>query len=223
MKRFTWLSGFALCMACILTATSAHANICSVQKNVNFNILPRVSPNIVDKDFGNLIPVAIFGSSGLDVTDIVTRTLRLAVHILWESSRVETSSRNMPLCEIRDVGSHDTSYPDNFGPRDGYADLLCQFTNELAMFRNGMQEVALTGFVARGDSGYDSPILGLDSVGGPGSVDDVVRCCTVCDEEGGGCYGCSGGDIYDCDFELRQCAGSVSCYDCTGCKKPEIC
>ena len=206
----------------ILYATATYGQVCSTEENVDINIFPGTHPNVIDPGSERRIPVVIFGSEKLKASKVDPQSLRLRVNALWEASRVETDTTSRtPLCEIRDVGSPNKLYSDSLGPQDGYMDLLCQFTNELAIIQGGVQPVTLTGLIPSGEGGEESPVTGFDSASGPGGLKDIVRCCISCDDNGN-CSGCNG-DLRHCTDYLRQCSGSEHCYDCTGCKAPEIC
>ena len=222
MKLSTCLRMLTLTVVSVMFAMTAQGATCSAKEIVDINIHPGEHPNIIDPRRNSLIPVVIFGSAQLDINKVDPQSLRLRVNALWEPSRVETAKRkNSPLCKIRDIGSHNENYSDNLGPQDGYDDLICRFTNELAMFQGGVQQLSLTGTLLIDDRGEQWPIYGYDSGSGPGGLEDIVRCCITCDSAGS-CSGCNS-DIYNCSDHLKQCSGSDICYDCTGCKAPEVC
>lgn len=224
MRPWTLFQTLCVVLLSTLGPETGRTETCSDQANVNLNILPATSPNVVEADPDVPIPVLVFGSAQLDVNGVDQHSLRLNFSADWFPSRVETGEeRESLLCEIRDIGSYNAHYRDNLGPVDGHGDLLCQFINNTNFIRGGVEPfVVLTGVARDGDRGTDIPLFGFDSAVGPGGVGDVGRCCIDCDDDGN-CSGCNG-DFDNCanDF-LVQCDGDTSCYDCTGCSAPEIC
>lgn len=222
MKRIGLSTALALAMAGSVSAVAVQA--AEPPTEVLINVHPGKNPNIIDRDAKGSIPVMVFGSPKLDVKGIDPLSLTLGVVSFWRHSRVEISRSNEPVCEtsceIRDAGSPDGDSPDSLGPPDGYDDLICQFTNELALVAGGIQSLTLSGATHADDDGSTTPVVGSDFAIEPTVLEAIVRCCIVC-EDNGSCSGCNG-DIYSCDNFLMTCDGDVICNDCTGCAPPRI-
>ena len=221
MKQHNGLMRLLAATVIALGSASATAEVCAIVDELAINVLPGKNENTVDKKTDTTIPVLIFGSEKIDVTRLDTESFRLRVHALWEPSRVVRPDSNSRPCSVADTGSPSPFYADGIGPSDGYPDLLCQFTTDLAFVAGGTQPLLLTGMLDDGSKNGARPVSGFDSVSGPGGTLDIVRCCVDCDDKGN-CYGCNG-DLKNCGDFLRQCAGDEHCYDCTGCKRPDIC
>jgi hypothetical protein len=108
---------------------------------VQIDIKPGSYPNCFNINGNGVVPVAILGSSSLDVTTINTSSLSfngLAV-------RVKGNSQNQ--CSVQDVNA------------DGIPDLVCQFQDSTANWVQGSTVGVVTGQLSDGTA-----IRGTDSI-----------------------------------------------------------
>ena len=214
----------ALTLVIVGTALAVAARGDESPTEVTINVHPGKSPNALGDAAGGSIPVVLFGSSKFDVRSIDPLSLTLGATSFLRHSRVELSRASESLCEVacevRDVGGPDSDSADGLGPPDGYDDLTCRFSSELALAGEGIQSVTLMGTTFPGDDGGTTPLVGTDFAIEPTVLEAIVRCCIDCDDNGN-CSGCNG-DIYSCNDFLMTCDGDTICNDCSGCAPPRI-
>ena len=219
MKSENALATVACLLLCTIIVMTAQAG--EQITKIAINISPGIYPNAIAADADSVTPVLIFGSESVDVANIDPRSLQLGVNEFWRPSYVKSSNRlKVPLCETRDIGSPDRYYFDGMGPPDGYDDLLCYFTHDMALIQRSIQPLTLTGTIIPDVGGQGVSIYGTDFANVPGTSQAIVRCCIHCDGQGN-CGGCNG-DIYRCTDFLRVCDGKTICRDCSGCEPPRI-
>ena len=137
----------------IASAVVAIVKAASAEQVVNVDIRPGSCPNPLNIREKGVLPVALLGSSKLDVTSIDVGSLRLAgvppLHTAIED--VSAPPSNLNTC--------------NTYPADGFADLILMFDAQEIMLRFGILmdgdsvELTLTGKLEDG-----TPIVGKDTV-----------------------------------------------------------
>lgn len=108
---------------------------------VEIDIKPGSETNCFNINGHGVIPVAILGNEGFDVSSVAQSTLKfggLAVRV--------RGNRN-PQCGVEDSNA------------DGFADLVCQFQDDAGMWEAGEDEATLTGELLDG-----SAIRGTDAI-----------------------------------------------------------
>lgn len=91
-------------------STEVTAIVSKSSIKVDVDIKPFSNPNSINLCSGGVVPVAILGSSGLDVYDIETTTLKFA-----DAGVKVVGKKDKQLCSIEDING------------DGISDLICQF------------------------------------------------------------------------------------------------
>jgi len=108
---------------------------------VDIDIKPGSVPNCFNINGHGVIPVAINGSEGFDVSDIDVGTL------IFDGLTVRVRGNKGPLCSIEDWNS------------DGYLDMVCHFEDDSAAWTGGSSTAMLTGNLLDGTA-----FEGMDSI-----------------------------------------------------------
>jgi hypothetical protein len=144
----------------------------------DINVKPGSDPNSINTCSGGAVPVAVFGSAGLDVTTLNPDQLVLA------SSSVKTVGKSMrSLCSIEDIGAPDGAYFDDLGDPDGFDDLVCHFvTVDLDVSDASMEaELTMTGCDGGSGSGTNGECLSGDAGYYQISASDAVSIVKDCE------------------------------------------
>lgn len=110
---------------------------------VEVDVQPGAEPSCLNSDGRGVIPVAILGARGFDVTQVDRRTLRL------DGLQVRVRSNDKPQCS--------TDYIND----DDYLDLICQFYDDPAAWMPGTGTATVSGELGDSDS---SPFDGVDAI-----------------------------------------------------------
>jgi hypothetical protein len=108
---------------------------------VRIDVKPNSDPNSVNLDGQGVIPVAVLGEADLAPADIDPETLRLNGLVIAHRGN------GNPQCEAEDVN------------KDGFADLVCQFENDLSLWTGPDDVATLTGSLFDGTA-----IEGTDAI-----------------------------------------------------------
>lgn len=104
---------------------------------VLIDIVPGSPINSINNDGKGVIPVAILGSTGFDVTTIIPESLS------FDGMSVAVRGKDKILCHIADVNT------------DGYDDLVCLFEDEDGVLVEGSGTGTVTGNVTPDLSGFE--------------------------------------------------------------------
>jgi len=118
---------------------------------VGIDVKPGSYPNSFNNDAHGVIPVAILGSAGFDVSQVDVSTVRL------EGLALRVKGNGAYQFSIKDVSGNFSNTMN--GEPDGYPDLVCQFVDEDGVWSQG--ESAAT---VRGNLSSGAPFMGTDSV-----------------------------------------------------------
>jgi len=116
------------------------------EKLVGIDVKPGSYPNSFNRDGHGVIPVAILGSSDLDVLKI-----RTDLPLYFAGLVVRVKGNDSPQCSIEDVNG------------DGYDDLVCQFVDDPANWTGG-DDIAYLYGVLELDGGTLIEIMGSDEI-----------------------------------------------------------
>lgn len=119
-------------------------------KTVLIDIKPGSYPNCFNINGAGVIPVAILGSSEVDITQIDVNSLSFA----GLSARIK--GNGSPQCSEEDV-SGDFTNPE--GAADGFIDLVCQFVDDPNTWTPSDGKASIEGMLLEG-----TPILGTDEI-----------------------------------------------------------
>jgi hypothetical protein len=127
-------------------------DICLLSINtVGIDIKPGSFPNAININGNGVIPVAILGSAGFDVSQINISTLEFG------GLAVRVKGNGKPQCSIEDVSGDFSGGLE--GAADGFDDLVCQFADDPLLWVPGDNEATLTGELLDG-----TPFEGTDSI-----------------------------------------------------------
>lgn len=119
---------------------------------VGIDIKPGSFPNSINLSSGGATPVAILGSTDLDVNEINVTTLSLGTAGIKTVGKLDKY-----LCSVEDVSGDFSFGPE--GASDGFDDLVCHFVTIMIVPEEGDTVATLSGELLDG-----TPIEGSDSV-----------------------------------------------------------